>query len=105
MAQAEIPHFAFPFGRGADGRINTVEQDTPEHVNACENVIVACSTGAREERPEFGWPIPQFATMPIDPAPLERALERFEPRGNHTVTEHADAIAQAIEKFSIRTEA
>jgi phage baseplate assembly protein W len=82
----DMPHMAFPFQmtRDADGNVlylNVVEQDTDEHIMACEQVIAWCPLGARAERPEFGWPWPLFSTQPVDPSPLEQALTTYEPRG------------------------
>ena len=56
--QPDYPHFDYPFVRGADGRPKMVEQGTEEHVVACENLIVRCTQGFRDDRPEFGivWP-------------------------------------------------
>lgn len=95
----ERPHFAFPFARG-----NVVEQDTPDHVNSCENVIVRCPVGFREERPDFGIPWPEFATAPLDPADITHALRRLEPRGTATGEEYADVVDASIRHLSITVE-
>lgn len=105
MPHVERPHFAHPFGRDAAGRVNVVEQDTAEHVMACENVIVRCPTGFREERPEFGWPFPEFGTTPVDTGPLEDALRRFEPRGKVHAREYADAADAAVRHIELDVEA
>lgn len=101
----EIPHFAFPFARGETGSVNVVEQDTTEHVMACESVIIRCPLGFREERPEFGWPFPTFAVAPLDMGPLRAALARFEPRGDANVEEYADAVDAATRWISVELEA
>lgn len=98
---ADTPHFAYPFQRGANGHIAVVEQDTDEHVMACENVIVRCPLGFRDERPEFGWPWPEFRTAPVDVGALEEALRRFEPRGRATGHEYADAVNAAVRNIDI----
>jgi phage baseplate assembly protein W len=100
---ADVPHFAFPFGR-SDGKVAVVEQDTSQHVMACENVIVRCPVGFRNERPEFGWRFPQFDPVPLDVRPLEAALARFEPRGHANAEEHADAVSAAVRHISIEVE-
>jgi phage baseplate assembly protein W len=79
-----IPHFAFPFGR-VGGKIATVEQDSPAHVLACENVIARCPLGSRIERPDFGWRWPYMRMLPLDTTDLINALKRFEPRGNPSI--------------------
>lgn len=98
---ADVPHFAFPFQRGPNGRVNVVEQDTDEHVMACEHVIVRCPVGFRDERPEFGWPWPEFRTAPLDVGELEEALRRFEPRSRATGREYMEAADAAVRHIDI----
>lgn len=98
--QADLPHFAFPFVR-AGKKVAVVEQDTVEHVMACENVIVRCPLGFRQERPEFGWPWPTFQAIPVDLVQLETALRRFEPRGEAKAREYADRANAAVRGISI----
>ncbi len=100
----DTPHFGYPFTRGVNGKVNTVEQDTPEHVMSCEHVIVRCPLGFRQERPEFGWPFPEFHTVPLDLGPLEASLRRFEPRGQANATEYADAANAAVREVQIEVE-
>jgi phage baseplate assembly protein W len=99
------PHFAFPFQRGPNGKVNVVEQDSPEHVMSCENVIVRCPVGFRDDRPEFGIPWPQFRNAPLDLGALEAALQRFEPRSRATGHEWADVASAAIRNIEIDVEA
>ncbi len=92
----ERPHIQFPFQRGANGKVNCVEQGEPEHVMSCEMVIVHCPLGYRDDRPDFGWPWPELQNMPLDLSGLEQALERFEPRGDANVTQYADLAASVV---------
>jgi phage baseplate assembly protein W len=101
---ADIPHFAFPFERGADGKVKVVEQDTPEHVMACENVIVRCPRGYRLDRPEFGWPFPTFRNAPIDVNELEAALRKFEPRSRVSAFEYADVADNARRNITVEVQ-
>lgn len=101
---AETPHFAFPFSRGTTGKVNVVEQDEVEHVMACAHVIVRCPTNFRQDRPEFGWPFPEFGTIPLDLGPLEDALARFEPRGEANAAEYADAASAAVRHVPVDVE-
>lgn len=96
---ATIPHFRFPFARGS-----YVEQDTEDHVMSCENVIVRCPVGFREDRPDFGIPWPEFATVPVNPADITAALRRLEPRGNATGYEYADKLDPATRYIDIDVE-
>lgn len=101
---ADIPHFAYPFQRGANGKVNVVEQDTPEHVMTCEHMIVRCPLGWREDRPEFGWPFPEFHPAPVNTEALEEALRRFEPRGTARGTEYQDAAEAAVRHIRVNVE-
>jgi phage baseplate assembly protein W len=93
----ERPHLKFPFTLDpATNTVQVVEQDTPEHVMSCELVIVHYPAGTRADRPEFGWAWPDMQTMPLDLTPLQQALERFEPRGQANVAQHADLAASLV---------
>jgi len=70
---AETPHFAFPFERGPNGKVNTVEQGDPEHIMSRANVVVRCPQGFRYERPEFGIPWPEYHQR-IDLGAIRSAL-------------------------------
>src|SRR5689334_10848137 len=89
----EIPHFAYPFNRGENGKVAVVEQDEPEHVMSCVNVIVRCPLGFRVDRPEFGWEFPQFRNT-VDGRAVVDAIRRFEPRA---VELHAREIVNAAD--------
>ena len=93
----ERPHIGYPFGRGADGKLVCVEQDTIEHVMSCNLAILNCPQGARDDRPEFGWPWPELVNAPIDLTALRQALEQFEPR-NETLDmrQYLDAATAAV---------
>lgn len=101
---ADRPHFAFPFGRGPDGKIAVVEQDSDEHVMSCEHVIVRCPLGWREDKPEFGWPWPEFASVPLDLNALEEALRRWEPRSRASATDYADVANAAVREVTVEVE-
>lgn len=102
---ADIPHFRFPFALSANGASVVVdEQDSIREIESCENVIIRCPTGWREEKPDFGWPFPEFASAPIDTTALEAALRRFEPRGKARGFEYADAADAAVRHISVDVE-
>lgn len=98
------PHFEFPFRRGDDGKVACVEQDTLEHIASCENVIVRCPQGFRDDRPEFGIPFPEFVNIPINPSDIEDALRTFEPRGRANAREYIEAADAAVRGISIDVE-
>jgi len=98
---ADLPHFAFPFQRGRNGKVNVVEQDTEQHVMSCEALIVRYPRGFRVSRPEFGWNWPLFKTLPLDLSGLEEALATFEPRGRADASQWADAAEKAAQHISV----
>jgi phage baseplate assembly protein W len=102
---AENPHFDFPFRRGVDGSVCVVEQDTPEHIMACENVIIRCPLGWRDERPEFGWDFPEFRNV-MDLDHLRHALIQFEPRSDVNISEKRlqDLVDPATREISVDVE-
>lgn len=104
MSQLDRPHFEYPFRRGSDGHVACVEQDTPEHITSCENVIVRCPLGFRDDRPEFGWPFPEFVNIPISTRGLEDALRTFEPRGRAKAREYIEAADAAVRGISVDVE-
>ncbi len=97
----ERPHFAFPFVRDGDFGILTVEQGTTEHVDACCQMIIRCPLGFREDRPDFGWPWPEFNTTPLQLGPLQEALSRLEPRSVPGVEQYRDAADAAVQHISV----
>jgi hypothetical protein len=101
---ADNPHFAFPFERDSAGKVRVVEQDSSDHIMSCEHVVVRCPLGWRDERPEFGWPFPEFHNVPLDLGPLKAALERFEPRGEARVDQYIDAASAAITHITVEVE-
>jgi hypothetical protein len=98
------PHFAFPFRRRTTGSkaVETVDQDSLGHVDACAQVVIRCPQGFRDDMPDFGWPFPTFKTAPLDTRPVRDALVKWgHPLGSPTVTEHADAIDAAVRFIDI----
>jgi phage baseplate assembly protein W len=97
---AELPHFAYPFERGADGNINVVEQGSTEHVMSQVEILIRCPTGFRYELPDFGWPFPQYQNAPLDLTALDAALARFVPDARTKASQfihEAEAATQEIQ--------
>jgi phage baseplate assembly protein W len=97
---AELPHFAYPFARGTDGNVNVVEQGSPEDVMGQVQILIRCPTGFRFERPDFGWPFPQWQNAPLDLSALDAALARFVPSARTKASQfihEAEAATQEIQ--------
>lgn len=95
MPLVETPHFAFPFHIDGD-HVAVEQQNDQAEVMSCVNVIVRCPLGFRAERPDYGWPWPDFRNIPIAQGGLEVALSRLEPRAKYTFYEYGDVLSQAI---------
>lgn len=84
-----LPHFDVPF-RFVNGAAATNEQDSPDDVATCATVVASCPIGFRVERADFGIPDPTFAQGAPDGDAVHRAISRWEPRADTTVTVTAD---------------
>lgn len=97
----DTPHFAWPFERGATGKVNLVQQDSAEHIQGQEYAVVVTPLGYRPSRPDFGWPWPEFASTPLDLGGLREALTRLVPDSDVEITQWADLIDQSIRKVRV----
>lgn len=105
MTYPAAPHIKFPLQRDpVTGQVIVVEQDTPDHVMSCEMVIVNHPVNYRQDRPEFGWAWPDLAGLPLNLGSLEQALRQFEPRGNASATQYADAAQAAVQHVTVVVE-
>jgi hypothetical protein len=89
-------HFSHPFRRNANGSVVVDVQDSAAHITSCELRIVACSTGQRAARPEFGWAFGVFRPGPVSLDSLTLALNMFEPRGDATGQDYSSAADAAV---------
>ena len=94
------PHFSFPFRIEGD-HVAVEEQNDQAEVLSCVNVIARCPLGFRDERPDYGWPWPEFHTIPIDPTDLEAAIARLEPRALTEFYEFGDVTSIAIRHLQV----
>jgi hypothetical protein len=103
---AEQPHFSYPFRRDREGKPVVDEQDTTEHIMSCVNVIVRCPRGWRDERPEYGWPFPEFGMYGTGLEELNMALSESEPRADSVVTEKGleELADQATREVTVSVE-
>jgi phage baseplate assembly protein W len=101
MAYPDLPHFAFPFGRDATGKVGVVEQGTLDHVRSQEYAVVVTPVGYRDDRPDFGWEVPLFSNLPLDLSPLADAFKRLVPDSDATITEWADEASIATRHIRI----
>jgi len=100
MARLNRPHFTWPFERRG-GHVAVAEQGSQAHINTQIYSVVATPLGYRAERPEFGWPFPEFAMVPLELATLQAAIANFVPDADVHIEEWADAASQAVRHIRI----
>lgn len=95
------PHFDFPFRRGADGKVVCNEQGTQAQITAQQMRVLVTPMGYRDDRPDFGWPWPEFTNIPIDLSGLRDAFVRLVPDADVRIEEWADAADAAIRHIHV----
>lgn len=92
---AQVPHLALPF-RFADTGAVVVDQDSDEEIFYCCEAILRCPQGHRIERPDFGLPDQTFRQGGADPAAVQAALDRWEPRARTAATADNALLGEAL---------
>ena len=96
------PHFSHPFTIRPNGRVEVVEQDSPEEVATCTAIALRYPVGSREADPTFGRPLNlSFAKGPIDVEAVAAAITHSEPRAPIKVTEELDEFEAALRKVNV----
>jgi len=80
------------------------EQNSSGHVNTQIASVVSTPLDFRVERPDFGWPFPEFAMLPLDLSVLDAAIHKFVPDAVYQIDEWADPASQAVRHVRIREE-
>lgn len=81
---ATIPHLKIPFSLLPDLTAQVVAQDSIDDIQQCVAVLCATTQGTRIEVPTYGIPDPVFSTG--QPAAIEKAVAKWEPRAQVTAT-------------------
>ena len=84
---SRVQQLAYPL-RFVSGRPVMVDQDSPQEIRQCVQVVLAYPLGGCIDLPEFGRPDPTFSqTGPNgpDPVELEAVIDRWEPRATGAV--------------------
>src|SRR4051794_12283387 len=101
-AAGEPVHFPMPFRRGADGKVATVVQDTPEHHLSQVQTVVRYPLGYRDpEKPGFGIPWPDFASAPVKTDAIQAAIDRQVPNADVSLDEYADLLGPAFRTLEV----
>ena len=84
-----------------DGRVETVEQDSQEHIDQCVDGIIGTLLGSRVEKPEFGIPDTRFTGGSGTAQAVAAAIERWEPRADVSVDAVAELLEQRTDAFIV----
>ena len=96
------PHFSHPFTIRPNGRVEVVEQDSPEEVATCTAIALRYPIGSREAEPNLGRPLDlSFAKGPINIDKLAAAITHSEPRAPIKVAEERDEFEAALRKVKV----
>jgi hypothetical protein len=93
-----IPHIAYP-ARLVNGRLATVDQNSPEDVSKCLLPLFSIEQGTREELPEYGVPDPTFEGF--DEADARAVIAEWEPRAEGVEIDVTDDFDTWTEQVSI----
>ncbi|MEH3055488.1 MAG: hypothetical protein PGN13_16040 [Patulibacter minatonensis] len=91
---------AWPLRLADDGRLATVEQDSPEDVQQCVAAILRHRIGDRFDAPGLGVPDPTFAEH-VDIAGMVPVVSRHEPRAPVTAGSTESAIERALVEIGV----
>jgi phage baseplate assembly protein W len=91
------PHLAAPF-RVENGRVATVEQDSPEEIRQCILACLRTKIGSRLEAPDYGVPDQTFKRQSRNPsaAVYLRAVEEAEPRARLLGSAQVEGLIQRV---------
>lgn len=95
MSSVMVPHFLFPFQLNGDA-FAVVEQDTPQEVQQCVEILLLTPTGSRFVLPDYGTPETLYTQMPANVAGILAKLNNWEPRAAVTLQETLDTIDEMV---------
>ena len=100
VPQYVAPHFAFPLVPDAAGRFAVVEQDEPEHVRQCMEVVLRTERGTFDHQPSFGRRDLVGQPLPLGDDVLD-ALSQFEPRRAALVSEDIADLERRVDRIRV----
>lgn len=92
------PHISFPFRLRPDGQAAVyVEQDDPDEVLDCVQVLLLTPLGSRDEVPDYGVGDPAFRERGADLNAIIGAVERWEPRAAAEAEQLIDQLSGTVQ--------
>jgi len=99
-----LPHLALPF-RFVNGAAATVEQDTPDEIAQCVEVLLRTVTGQRIEVPGFGIADPLFTQESSRSTPNVLAqIKTWEPRARSAVSDRVESRDELVRNIKVTLE-
>lgn len=77
------------------------EQDSSDEVRGCVYNVLVTPVGHRDEAPAFGIPDMAHRSVLADLSPVERAVERCEPRVDTVLEDDPDYIEETLRRIRV----
>jgi hypothetical protein len=99
------PHFSVPFSIRVLGHggptADVTEQDSPEEILHCVEMVLRYETGYRLEKPEFGTPDMTFSETLPNTDRIFEAIDIWEPRAEPIISAHVDEFDALISRVKV----
>lgn len=95
MTSVMVPHFLFPFQLNGDA-FAVIEQDTPQEIQQCVEILLLTPTGSRLVLPDYGTPETLYTQLPVNTAAILSKLNNWEPRAQVNLQETVDTIDEMV---------
>jgi phage baseplate assembly protein W len=97
------PHLRIPFFVGATDAAEVVEQDTPDEIAQCVQVLISTTIGQRIEIPDYGVPDSTFVQeTDVQIGAIVAAVAKWEPRASVQITSVPDSLDELLRQLSVK---
>ena len=101
MAYPDNPHYQFPFQMINGTTAAVREQDDPDEIIDCCQVILRTRRGTRLDLPDFGLLEQTFKDGGANVAEIRNALVRAEPRAEYAISVRPDQFDAMISRVLV----
>lgn len=95
MSSVMVPHFLFPFQLNGDA-FAVVEQDTPQEVQQCVEILLLTPVDSRLVLPDYGTPETLYTQLPVNVPAILAKLNNWEPRAAVALSQTLDTINEMV---------
>lgn len=96
----DIPQFALPLQLVGTDLLER-EQDTPEEISDCVEVVLRTTLGQRPTLPDFGIADPTFSLGGADLEALRLAVETWEPRASALLEREPGLLDELVDRINV----